>query len=169
MTKALSRFSIAGIVILICSLTGLCQVEDLPIAAGPEAVGIMPLTGDVSLWAENGGGSKYWRPDCDTLSNGNAIVLGGMRKAPLYPRTIDSENTRDMVAVFSPSGELLVPARTAFFTDAGEPWENTICSTRNDDKFYGLCADTVEGPFGRPLCGAYDRQSGSLAGGFPQP
>ena len=148
MSKAIRCFFVWGVVLLIGSLSATAQVEDLPIAASPEAVGIVPLSGDVNLWADNGGGSKYWRPDCDTLSNGNAIVLGGMRKAPLFPRTTDSENTIDMVAVFSPSGELLVPARTGFFTDAGEAWYNTICSTRNDDKFYGLCADTVGGRSG---------------------
>ncbi len=114
-------------------------IEQLPVAAGPEAVGITPLTGDVNLWAENGGGREWWRPEADTLSNGNAIVLGGMRKEP------GSEITRDMIAIFSPSGELLDPARAAFFTNAGEPWENTICTSRNSDKFYGLCADTVSG------------------------
>jgi len=124
---------------------GLAQQVQHPVAAGPEAVGIIPLTGDVRLWFENGGGSNYWRPDCDTLSNGNAIVLGGMRKAPWADAVPDSENTLDMVAVFSPSGQLLEPARTGFFTDAGDPWWNTICTSRNDDKFYGLCADTVGG------------------------
>ncbi len=123
-------------------------VEQSPVAAGPEAVGIVPLTGDVNLWAENGGGSNWWRPDCDMLSNGNAIVLGGMRKVPYASGGPDAENARDMIAVFSPTGELLVPARTAFFTNAGEPWENTICTIRNDDKFYGLCADTVGGRSG---------------------
>ena len=117
-------------------------IEQAPIAAGPEAVGIVPLTGDVNLWTEGGGGDRYWRPEADTLSNGNAIVLGGMRKERY------SENTRDMIAIFSPSGELLEPGRAAIFTDAGEPWENTICTSRNDDKFYGLCADTVDGRAG---------------------
>ena len=116
--------------------------EQHPVAPGPEAVGIAAITGDVNLWAGNGGGSRYWRPEADTLSNGNAIVLGGMRKTP------GSENTRDMIAVFSPGGERLDAARAAFFTDNGEPWESTICTSRNDDKFYGLCADTVGGRVG---------------------
>lgn len=124
------------------------QSEQKPVAAGPEAVGIEPLTGDINLWYENGGGSNYWRPDCDMLANGNIIVLGGMRKAPYAAHTADSENTRDMIAIFSPTGELLEPARCAFFTNDGKPWENTICSVRNDDKFYGLCADTVGGRSG---------------------
>ncbi len=123
-------------------------VEQSPIAASPEAVGIIPLTGDVNLWAENGGGSNWWRPDCDTLSNGNAIVLGGMRKVPYASGDSEAENTRDMIAVFSPTGELLDPARPAFFTHATEPWENTICLARNSDKFYGLCSDTVGGRSG---------------------
>lgn len=137
----------AGIVLVAVSLAS-AQVEQLPILANPEAAGVQPLTGDVNLWAENGGGSKYWRPDCDTLSNGNAIVLGGMRRDPGWSGSISADHARpmrDMVAVFSPDGVLLVPARTAFFTNAGEPWEDTICKTRNDDKFYGLCADTVGG------------------------
>ncbi len=124
------------------------QIEQTPVAPGPEAVGLMPLTGDVNLWYENGGGSNYWRPDCDTLSNGNAIVLGGMRMGPYWERGSDHENTADMIAIFSPSGELLEPARTAFFTNDGEPWLSTICTSRNDDKFYGLCADTVGGRSG---------------------
>ncbi len=122
--------------------------EQLPIAAGPEAVGIHPLTGDVNLWAENGGGSKYWRPEADTLNNGNAIVLGAMRFKAGYSPSLRYEakrEMRDMVAVFAPTGELIDPSRTAFFTDAGEPWPQTICTTRNDDKFLGLCADTVGG------------------------
>ncbi len=119
-----------------------------PIAAGPEEVGITALTGDINLWPEGGGGSNYWRPEADTLSNGNAIVLGGMRKARFSSGSADAENTRDMIAIFSPTGELLAPARAAFFTHAGEPWENTVCTTRNDDKFYGLCADTVGGRSG---------------------
>ncbi len=135
------------IVVLLAAVSfASAQTEQLPILANPEAAGIQPLTGDVNLWAENGGGSKYWRPDCDTLSNGNAIVFGGMRRDPgwLGSQSADlARPMRDMVAVFSPDGELLVPARTAFFTNAGEPWEDTICTTRNDDKFYGLCADTV--------------------------
>ncbi|MFH1739282.1 MAG: hypothetical protein ABIH23_09780 [bacterium] len=122
-------------------------IEQEPVAAGPEAVGITPLTGDVQLWGPNGG-SYYWRPEADTLSNGNAIVLGGMRKAAYWTFTEDAENCRDMIAIFSPTGELLEPARPAFFTNAGEPWEDTICTSRNDDKFYGLCADTVEGRSG---------------------
>ena len=124
------------------------QVEQKPVAASPEAVGIQPLTGDVNLWFQNGGGADYWRPGCDFLSNGNAIVLGGMRKAPYASGTSDAENVRDMIAIFSPTGELIEPARCAFFTNAGKPWENTICSVRNDDKFYGLCADTVGGRAG---------------------
>ncbi len=124
-------------------------IEQLPIQAGPEAVGIAPLTGDVNLWAWNGGGSRYWRPEADTLSNGNAIVLGGMRTEPGFGLTPESErDMRDMIAIFSPTGELLVPDRPAFFTDAGAPWRYTICSHRNDDKFYGMCADTVGGRSG---------------------
>ena len=126
-------------------------VEQLPILASPEAAGITPLTGDVSLWAWNGGGNRYWRPEADTLSNGNAIVMGGMRVNPGYSGTNSAElarDTRDMIAVFSPSGVLLERAQTAFFTDAGHPWEGTICTSRNDDKFYGLCADTVGGRSG---------------------
>ncbi|MGC9327971.1 MAG: hypothetical protein ACP5I1_10085, partial [Candidatus Hinthialibacter sp.] len=128
---------------VISGLTAYAQIEQKPVAADPESAGITPITGDVNLWFENGGGSSYWRPDCDTLSNGNAIVLGGMRKAPFADHSLDSENTRDMAAVFSPAGELIEPARCAFFTNAGAPWDNTICTARNDDKFYGLCADTV--------------------------
>ncbi len=127
------------------------QVEQLPILSGPEAAGIHALTGDVSLWADNGGGSKYWRPDCDTLSNGNAIVLGGMRRDPgwLGSTTADGKRPmRDMIAIFAPDGRTLEPARTAFYANDGSPWEDTICSTRNDDKFYGLCADTVGGRTG---------------------
>ncbi|MFH1740100.1 MAG: hypothetical protein ABIH23_13915 [bacterium] len=135
----------ATMFLLACG-TAIAQVEQLPIRSGPEAVGIRPITGDVNLWFENGGGSKYWRPDCDTLSNGNAIVFGGMRKDPgwLGSESADSRRAmREMIAIFSPTGELLEPARTAFYTNAGEPWEDTICTTRNEDKFYGLCADTV--------------------------
>lgn len=143
------RVSMVCIALLVTNgQVALAQIEQKPVEAGPEAVGIEPITGDVNLWFENGGGSNYWRPDCDTLSNGNAIVLGGMRKAPYASKTADSENTRDMIAIFSPTGELLEPARCAFFTHTGIPWENTICSSRNDDKFYGLCADTVEGRSG---------------------
>ena len=136
--------------LMFCALTiqignhaAIAQTEQSPIASSPEAVGITPLTGDVNLWAENGGNTKYWRPDCDTLSNGNAIVLGGMRKAPYPDRVPDSENTVDLIAIFSPTGELLEPARTAFYSHDNQPWFNTICTTRNEDKFYGLCADTV--------------------------
>ena len=126
-------------------------VEQLPILSGPEAAGIRPITGDVSLWAGNGGINRFWRPDADTLSNGNLIVLGGMDKDPGYTGSVETEvkrEARDMIAIFSPTGELLEPARTAFFTNAGEPWERTICVTRSDDKFYGLCADTVGGRSG---------------------
>ncbi|MFH1742374.1 MAG: right-handed parallel beta-helix repeat-containing protein [bacterium] len=125
--------------------------EQLPVLASPEAAGITPLTGDMNLWAENGGGSNYWRPEADTLSNGNAIVMGGMRKDPGFSGSAETEylrEVRDMIAIFSPTGELIEPARTAFFTNAGEPWENTICTNRNRDKFYGLCADTVGGRMG---------------------
>ncbi len=125
--------------------------EQEPIAASPEAVGVQPRTGDINLWAENGGGSRYWRPEADTLSNGNAIVLGGMRTKPGPSASSSYESRRDMrdrVAIFSPSGKLLEASRAAFYTDAGQPWERTICTARNDDKFFGLCADTVGGRLG---------------------
>ena len=143
MVPAIRFFVLLMMAVVINTTVVIAQVEQKPVASGPEAVGIKPLTGDVNLWFQNGGGSDYWRPECDFLSNGNAIVLGGMRKAPYAGHTADSENTRDMIAIFSPEGKLLEPARCAFFTNAGKPWENTICSVRNDDKFYGLCADTI--------------------------
>ncbi|HOE12323.1 MAG TPA: hypothetical protein PLQ35_04510 [bacterium] len=148
MTKKLMSLHISLTIFGLIVLSGYAQEEQLPIRSGPEAVGIVPLTGDVNLWYENGGNSSYWRPDCDILSNGNAIVLGGMRKAPYVDHVADSENAVDLVAIFSPEGELLEPARTAFFTNDGQPWFNTICTTRNDDKFYGLSADTVGGRSG---------------------
>ncbi len=127
-------------------------VEQFPILSGPEAAGIPPLTGDVNLWAENGGGRRDWQAGCAILSNGNAIVLGGMRKDPGWSGNMSYEATeremRDMIAIFSPTGELIEPARPAFYTDAGEQWERTICTHRTDDKFYYLSSDTAGGRSG---------------------
>ncbi len=131
--------------------------EQLPILSGPEAAGLTPLTGDVPLWTENGGcGGKYWRAEADTLSNGNAIVIGGMRMASYNSGSPVAGKAQDMIAIFSSDGELIEPSRTAFFTDNGVPWESTLfydnllteAEATSGYKCYGLCADTIAGRSG---------------------